>query len=80
MAQTGAYCTCRDTKCPLHPTNHDKGCTPCILKNLKLREVPGCFFNALEHREERETYFFEDFAEAVLHDKAMGERGTQSDE
>lgn len=26
-------CTCTDLKCPFHPTNHDKGCTPCINKN-----------------------------------------------
>ncbi|MFQ7004652.1 MAG: DUF6485 family protein, partial [Ruthenibacterium lactatiformans] len=25
-----AFCTCRDTKCPLNPVNHDRGCTPCI--------------------------------------------------
>lgn len=37
-------CTCTKAKCPLHPFNHDKGCTPCIGKNLKLREVPNCFF------------------------------------
>ena len=24
-----AFCTCRDTKCPLNPVNHDRGCTPC---------------------------------------------------
>ena len=38
-------CTCKDTKCPLHPDNHDKGCTPCIRKNLKLGEIPNCFFD-----------------------------------
>ena len=31
-------CTCKNTKCPLHPDNHDKGCTPCISKNLKHHE------------------------------------------
>ncbi len=28
-------CTCKDTKCPLHPVNHDKGCDLCIQKALK---------------------------------------------
>ena len=28
-------CTCTDTSCPFNPANHDKGCTPCIAKNLK---------------------------------------------
>ena len=37
------FCTCPDTKCPNHPSNHDKGCTPCIAKNLAQREIPGCF-------------------------------------
>lgn len=80
MAQNSNYCTCRDTDCPLHPANHDKGCTPCILKNLKLKEIPSCFFNALEHREKRDTYFFADFAEAVCYDKAMREQNSESHE
>jgi len=29
-------CTCGDASCPNHPTCHDKGCTPCIAKNLAL--------------------------------------------
>lgn len=38
------FCTCTDKACPLHPTNHDKGCDPCIRKNLKAGEIPSCFF------------------------------------
>ncbi len=38
-----SFCTCTDFKCPLHPTNHDKGCDPCISKNLRKDEIPTCF-------------------------------------
>jgi hypothetical protein len=38
------FCTCGDLKCKLHPRNHDRGCDPCIQKNLKRREIPSCFF------------------------------------
>lgn len=42
------FCTCKDTDCPLHPSNHDKGCSLCIAKNLKLGEIPNCFFNLVD--------------------------------
>ena len=60
------FCTCDSYDCPNHPNNHEQGCTPCILKNLKLREIPSCFFNAADPGGDREGYFFEDFAKAVL--------------
>jgi len=41
------FCTCKDLKCKLHPTNHDLGCDPCIKKNLKCGEIPSCFFRAI---------------------------------
>lgn len=47
------FCTCKNLDCPLHPSNHDKGCSPCISKILKLREMPECFFQKLEHAEDR---------------------------
>lgn len=60
-------CTCKDTKCPLHPDNHDKGCTPCISKNLKLGEIPNCFFNLVaEEGEEIEAYSIEGFTRMVM--------------
>ncbi len=52
--------------CPLHPTKHDKGCAPCIAKNLKMGEIPDCFFNKLEHSENRSGVKFADFAKAVM--------------
>ncbi len=60
------FCTCTDLKCPLHPTNHDRGCSPCIASNLKDREIPSCFFNLADPDGTREEYHFEDFAEAVI--------------
>ena len=41
-------CTCKNTKCKLHPLNHDMGCTPCIEKNLKMDEMPNCFFDKID--------------------------------
>ena len=41
------FCTCDKFKCPLHPVNHDKGCTLCIAKNLRAREIPNCYFDLL---------------------------------
>lgn len=58
-------CTCQNLSCPLHPTNHDKGCTPCIAKNLKLKEIPSCFFNLIPSAEKREGDTFHCFAKAV---------------
>jgi hypothetical protein len=59
-------CSCTNIKCPLHPTHHDKGCTPCISKNLKLKEIPNCFFNLMDDAESRDGDSFEDFAKQVL--------------
>ena len=66
MKNLSPFCTCTDYACPMHPTNHEKGCAPCIAKNLALREIPSCFFNTLGASGERGTFFYEDFAEAVL--------------
>ncbi len=60
------FCTCRDTTCPFHPTNHDRGCDLCIQKNLKLGEIPSCFFNAVGSAADTESYHYEDFARMVL--------------
>ncbi len=69
MSESANYCTCKNLKCSLHPANHDKGCTPCIRKNLKLGEVPNCFFNLLEGAENRSGDTFGDFADIVLKQK-----------
>ena len=30
MCNISTFCTCKDSSCPFHPTNHDKGCAPYI--------------------------------------------------
>ena len=70
MSNLSEFCTCKDKKCPLNPVNHDKGCSLCIAKCLKLREIPSCFFNAVDpNMEKRQSYTYEDFAEVVLSGK-----------
>ncbi len=66
MANLSEFCTCKNLACPLHPTKHDKGCAPCISKNLRLREISNCFFNLLENAEQRPGDSFLDFAEWVM--------------
>jgi hypothetical protein len=66
MSNLSNFCTCKDTECPLHPTKHDKGCAPCISKNLKLGEIPNCFFDKVGGSQERISYNFVDFANLVL--------------
>ncbi|MCC8075458.1 MAG: DUF6485 family protein [Clostridiales bacterium] len=66
MNNLSKFCTCGDLACPLHPTNHDKGCAPCISKNLKQGEIPNCFFHQVETAHEGDGYTYRDFAEAVL--------------
>lgn len=60
------FCTCKNFDCPLHPTKHDKGCTPCISKNLRLKEIPSCFFNLVKNSKNRTGDTFEDFAQLLL--------------
>lgn len=60
------FCTCTFTDCKLHPSNHNKGCSLCILKNLENEEIPNCFFNKVGLSDKREGYKFKDFAEVVI--------------
>ena len=66
MGVSAKFCTCDNLDCPLHPTNHDKGCTPCISKNLNQNEIPNCFFNLVENSHLREGYSIKDFANLVI--------------
>lgn len=69
MADPKDFCSCTDTKCPNHPTNHDKGCSLCVAKCLRQGEIPGCFFNVVDPTKEKRTgYTYEAFAKAVLSD------------
>lgn len=45
MTDNKNFCSCNDTECKLHPSNHTLGCNPCIQKNLKAGEIPSCFFH-----------------------------------
>ncbi len=74
MKNLSKFCTCSDLSCPLHPTNQENGCTPCVAKNLKDREIPSCFFHLVDedYRGDSHTYTFEDFAALVA--AAKGEK------
>ena len=69
MANLSPFCTCKNLDCPLHPTKHEKGCAPCISKNLRLQEMPNCFFNQVDGAERWQGDSFQDFAELVLDHK-----------
>ncbi len=61
------FCTCEDTDCPLHPSNHDKGCNLCIAKNLKKGEIPTCFFKKINPDiSEIKNFTIEDFVNFYL--------------
>ncbi len=45
MKDAKDFCTCTDTRCPCHPINRDQGCSRCIQKNLREKEIPSCFFH-----------------------------------
>ena len=66
MKNLSKFCTCTDLKCPFHPTNHDKGCAPCIADNLRDNEIPSCFFNKVDADYRGGSYTFEDVARLVL--------------
>lgn len=70
MENISKFCTCKKLNCPLHPTKHNKGCAPCISKNLHQREIPNCFFNLIENTEDRKGDSFEDFAEIISSNKS----------
>ncbi len=66
MENISKFCTCDNLKCPMHPTNHDKGCSPCMEKNLRNGVIPDCFFNLIGGHEEGTGFKIKDFAETVM--------------
>lgn len=74
MENLSLFCTCKNVDCPLHPTKHNKGCTPCISKNLKMKEIPSCFFQLVPDGGARTGDTFEDFAKLVMGDPAGSPR------
>ncbi|WP_461205458.1 DUF6485 family protein [Clostridium sp. DL1XJH146] len=64
------FCTCGDLKCPNHPANHEEGCTLCIEKNLRKKEIPSCFFKMVnEDISNQKEFTFEAFAEFLYKHK-----------
>ena len=59
-------CTCKNIKCKLHPANHDMGCTPCIEKNLRMDEMPNCFFDKIDPEHKRKGTSTKDYAQCLL--------------
>lgn len=72
MPNTVPFCTCTDTACPCHPSNHDKGCTPCIAKNLREGEIPSCFHKDIDFPKPTDGWHYEDFAALVNAAKKAG--------
>lgn len=70
------FCTCANMACPLHPSNHDKGCSPCIAKNLRLQEIPNCFVKLVkEDVDLNASYTLETFAAEIIKGKRAPEAG-----
>ena len=69
------FCTCADTDCPFHPSNHDKGCASCVAKNLREREIPSCFFHKAGGEKPTEGWHFEDFAALIAAGHARERNG-----
>ena len=65
MKDPREFCTCTDTKCPCHPVNHDQGCSLCILKNLREKEIPSCFFHDIGCEKPTPDWHYRDFAALV---------------
>ena len=67
------FCTCDDHSCPHNPCNHERGCTPCIAKNLREHEIPTCLFNAISPNRietDKDEWSWQAFARHV--DKYLG--------
>ena len=72
MKNAKEICTCDDYTCPFNPVNHDEGCAPCIYKNLRLKEIPSCFFNDVDCEKPTKDYHYEDFAALIDKAKEQG--------
>lgn len=58
-------CTCPNKDCAFHPDHHSRGCTLCVAKNLRNRQIPSCFFQAVAPDGAKDGYQFEDFARLI---------------
>lgn len=64
------FCTCHTEECPKHPKHHNEGCDPCIEKNLKLGEIPACFWQNVANVKGETQWSAEHFAGFVLEQRA----------
>ena len=69
MTNPSEFCTCKDHACPLHPVNHNEGCSLCMAKNIKKKEIPSCLFKEANGYPSKNGYSFEAFAELVISNK-----------
>jgi len=75
VAAKGAsfFCTCDEVTCPFNPSNptnleRGAGCDGCIVKNLRLGEVPSRIFNTIGYISEWEGFSIRGFIRfCVLH-------------
>ena len=66
------FCTCTVENCQNNPRNHDKGCDPCIKKNLANDEIPVCFWRKVsDDLSGVKRYKMEDFVKFYASDKKM---------
>ena len=65
MSNIKEFCTCTNTGCSRHPSNHSEGCTPCIELNLYLKKIPTCFFNLVDPEKTHNGFDIEEFARIV---------------
>ena len=72
MKNAKEYCTCTDIKCPCHPVNHDQGCSLCIQKNLRQKEIPSCFFHDIDCEKPTSGWHYQDFSALVEKAKTEG--------
>ena len=66
MKNLSPFCTCDHSECPIHPTKHEKGCAPCIAKNLKRGEIPNCMFHKIQNADTRAGDTYLDFERPFL--------------
>ena len=74
MKDAREFCTCTDHECPFNPVNHEQGCTLCIQKNLKMKEIPSCFFHSIDCEKPTEGWHYQDFAALVEKAKSEDEK------
>lgn len=73
------FCPCRNTGCRCHPFNHSRGCSLCIEKELRKREIPSCFWDfVIQPGETVEDCSMEAFARRVLERQAAEQRLEQA--